>query len=289
MAITGESFQDDDRKYGSDNHNYEGFTSKAVSGMSASTDLFTKSNSVSVTFNKPRGSDGDQLKQTINGLMEHAGLKGAEFKDHGNTSTFSLTMPEGPGQNLVTLATALAATIDLPRGETLYGVLDKSDAEQIIKHELSRTNMTLQQAGLVGIGFVTLENSAQRYGEGAEAKTFKDVDLGKYPFGPIESLREDAPFSKFAGDRTVRIDVREGMAGAVLNQLKEAGLDASRPKDQSFVTVNADTDTVVKAMGKKGLLPEMIVAEVTAAQPPAPAATAPAVAATKPQVAAMKM
>lgn len=292
MAITGESFKDDDRKYGQDSHQYEGFASKAVEGMSVATDLFSKTSSLSVSFAKPRGGDADGLKKNIASLLEHGGIKDVEFNDLGNNSTFYIKVPEREGQSLVAVATALAATIDLPRGETLYNVLDKSDAEQILKQELARTNMTLQQAGLVGIGFTAMENTAQRYGDGAETKVFKDVDLGKYPFGAIEALTEDSPFSKFAGERTVRIDVRDGMAGSVLTQLKEAGLDAVRPKDQNFVTVNADTDTVVKAMGKKGLLPDMIVAEVTGTQPPvpaAPAAAAPAVVAAKPQVAAMKM
>jgi len=278
MAITGESVTDDDRKYGVDSHQYDGFGSKGVESMSVNTDLLSKSNSIGASFTKPRGTDGDSLKATISGLLENAGIKEVEFKDYGNQS-FSIKIPEGPGQSLLNIATALATTVEVDRGTTHYAVLTKEDAQDIVKHELARQNLTLQEAKLMDVSFTTLDNADQRYGAGVKAPTYKDVDLGKYPFGNIDFMREEGVFSKFAGEKSTRVEVRDGMANTIATQLRDAGLEVKRAEGSNTIWISSDVDTVVGAMGKKGILPANVAQEITGAQPPAAAPATPTIAA----------
>ncbi|MDE1151719.1 MAG: hypothetical protein PW788_04200 [Micavibrio sp.] len=280
MAITGESFTDDDRKYGVDSHQYDGFGSKGVESMSVNTDLLSKSTSIGATFTKPRGTDGDSLKATIGGLLENAGIKDVEFKDYGNQS-FSIKIPEGPGQTLLNIASALATTVEVDRGTTLYAVLTKEDAQDVIKHELARQNMTLQEAKLMDVSFTTLDKAG--YGAGVQAPTYKDVDLGKYPFGPIDFMREEGVFSKFAGEKSTRVEVRDGLANSVATQLRDAGLEVKRAEGSNTIWISSDVDTVVGAMGKKGILPVNVAQEITGAQPPAAAPATPTIAAPRQQ------
>lgn len=274
-------------KYGFENLSYEGLAGKKMSSVSSTRDYFSKSTQLSASIKGTSEKDMEDAKK----LLEKAGFVDVEIKSHGGASSFSVSAYEKDGKGLAAFVAALATDHDLGRGETLFALMNKKDAEQIVTEELKRQNLSFQQAGLASVSVMTMDNTGgQRYGVGVQAPSYKDVDLRGYPFGVIDLLREDGFPSKFAVEKHTDISVRDGQGTAVEKQLKDAGFETKRSPDGSRISVNANLDAVAQTLGKSGFLPNMMVQEIKDYQPPAPAApAAPAVSASAPKVASPGM
>ncbi len=281
MAVKGEAIEADDRKYGQDSYCYEGFTSKNVSGMNISTDLYSKSTTLGATFIKPSGTQGDSLKKDIRGLLENAGFVGIEFSDYGNQS-FSVSVPQVEGKGMIEMVKALSSTVDIDRDTAYYAVLNAQDAQDVMMEEAKeRLKISLQQAGLMSVSMQTMDNTGgQRYGVGVAAPTYKDVNFGG--IGAIESMREDGFASKFAVEKHTSITASEGMGKIVQEKLEAAGFDVHRQDGSPHMSVSAkpngadaNIDNISNALAGANLIPAMAAQEIKAVQPVAPAAIAP--------------
>jgi len=181
MALTQDSYTDEDRKWGEDSTQYSDFSPREkVEGISIGDSLSSKSTTLYASFTKK--GDGDSQIKDIRTLLENAGFEKMEFNNY-NGGTFSVKLPQTEGRGIIQFATALATNIEVGR-DTVFGVLDKKDAQQLIELELKRQNLTLQQAGLAAVAVTTMADAAQRYGAGVEPPSYKDVDLKNFPFGP---------------------------------------------------------------------------------------------------------
>ncbi len=285
MAVKCDPIEADDRKYGQDSFIYEGFSSKGVSSLNVSTDLYSKSTTLGATFIKPNGTQGDSLKKEIRGLLEHAGFVGIEFTDYG-TQSFSVSMPLVEGKGMVEMARALSKTVDIDRDTTHYAVLNAQDAQQLVIEDLKkRQQLSMLQAGVINVAVTAMDNTGgQRYGIGVQAPSYKDVDLSGLPGSAVESLREDGFVSKFAVEKHTNVKAAEGMGYIVQEKLEAAGFDVQRQENSQHMQVSprkngpaASADNIADALAGASLIPAQAAQDVKSVQAPA-APAGPAVA-----------
>lgn len=291
MAITRESYIEEG-KFGSETHNYDDFASKTVRSMSVVKDNFSQSTGISASFEKPAGTDGTRLKETIEGLLRHAGFKDIEFKDYG-TASFSVSVPERPGQGLANFAIALAKTVDIDRHDTHFAVLDPKDAREIVTQELERTGMTPEQAGLVKISTVTLGDYSTQMRGLKQDTVYVDVDLEDYPLSPILKVSENSRMagSKFSGDQEkyTRVFMKDNNDTVqVQKALEDAGLSPKISDDGSRITVDVTADVLSNALARSGMMPDAVASDIGKAVAPAPEAPKAAPAAAAPVMTAGK-
>lgn len=265
-------------KYGSEMLSYEGFAGGKIQSVGFTRDYFSKSTNISATFKGTSESD----MQTVKALLEKAGFENVQIKPpRGGESSFGVSVYQNGDKGLAAFAAALATDHDLGRGETLYRMMDPKDAQKIVTDELTRTGVSMQQAGLMKVSVMSMDNvGGQRYGVGVQAPSYKDVDLGGYPFSAIQFMREDGFVSTFVEKHT-GITVREGMEKAVQEKLEASGFKVDRQEGSSYLSVSAkpngreaNVDNISDALAGASLIPAQAVQEISAVQPQQAAAPA---------------
>lgn len=268
MALTYDPHQDPpENKWGFESHNYSGFQGR-VDYMGSVREYFSNSNKMSVGFKDEK--DVRAAKE----LLEKAGFK--DVKTEGN----SVSAYEQDGKGLAAFAAALATEHDLGRGQTLHAVLERADARQLIAQELERTGVSFQQAGLMNLSTVTLDNShGQRYGVGVESQSYRSAYFND--MGPIVNIREYDTGSSFAV-RYAQLTAQDGMGHVIEEKLAAAGFSVERENNSSHMRVKAtqggreaNLNNVTQALAGANLMPTQMANEITA-KPAAPDAAAPA-------------
>lgn len=283
MTVKGEEFKDEDRKWGQDNVNYDGFTSKGVEGMGVAIDLFSKSVSMSASFTKP--SKEEQLvtlKNNIRELLEQAGFSNVEFSQPMNNASFYVKVAQSADRGMIEFGKALSSRLE-GDGRDVAGPLSPKDAQELALEEAKRLELSLQTAALMRVSLTAMDNTGgQRYGIGVQAPSYKDVDLSGLPGCAVESLREDGFTSKFSVEKHTLIKASEGMGKIVQEKLEAAGFDVHRQEGSPNMSVSAkpngadaNIDNISNALAGANLIPAMAAQEINAVQPVAPAAIAP--------------
>ncbi len=256
-----------ENKWGYESRSYYDFADSKIEHIGSVREYFSNSNKLSIGF------AADKEAAIAKQLLEKAGFKDVRIEEK------SVSVYEQDGKGLAAFAAALATTHDLGRGQTLFAVLERADAREIIAKEVETDGLSFQQAGLIDISVMTLDNSdGQRYGTGVASQSYKSAYLND--MGPIANIREFDSSSSFIG-RYTQITASDNM-GHIVAQKLAAKFIVERAENSPHMRIKqmpgglpADLSSVAEELAANHLISKRMANEIAGVQPAAPVAAAP--------------
>lgn len=271
MSVTHEHIKADS-KWDPDLHVFE------FKGGSISLEQMTGSTTAAITLQTAKP---DAMVRQIKSLLEAGGFAKVDNKTYDNASDVCLAVDLKDPKELQKFVQALATRVDLGHGSSIMPAIDPKIAEQLLLKNAERQGLTPSQAGLVALKTTKLSSFGPE-------QNYLDVDFADNSLSKIDLIREQGFFSgsKFAAEveRSTEIFLRDNQGAQFKKALEDAGMKPKVSDNGNIVTVSEPIEKVTSALGKAGIIPAAITAEIglaaKAPQPTAPAA-APVMAAPK--------